>query len=454
MPDINTIVNINVSSPATALQEGDFSTACIFTTETPDDPSFDFYRQYSGTTGASDIAVDFGSSSNTYLAVSQMLSQTNKPSKLYVVKRDTASAQTKTITFDKDLTANCRINGTINGIAIDEIVFDTDMQTTMGLFELALEAVDGVATATLSSTPYRVMTVVSEADYKLDMSFTVTGVSNPAVATIATTTAGRAIDDDILEMVDNQNGWFVGLTVQKNDGILLLAARTLQTLGKDFVFQTSSADVANAVSGNIVKKLKAQSNKAFALWHGIDSEYADFAFVGNLYSDAPYVSDAIYKTLIGVTASPKVGTGALTSTQESNLLADNCNFYRQVNTRSVTYFGVRLDGSNWSEQRDIAYLKDQVQLNVFDFLSGSKKKLFIDPDLIAIGGIIKNRALDGVVDANNIGFIVPNTVIIEIPTRTSFTAIQRASGSATGFNLKFTLAKTLKTVGINFIVTQ
>lgn len=43
MPDINTIVNINVSNPATALQEGDFSTACIFTTETPDDPSFDFF---------------------------------------------------------------------------------------------------------------------------------------------------------------------------------------------------------------------------------------------------------------------------------------------------------------------------------------------------------------------------------------------------------------------------
>lgn len=251
------------------------------------------------------------------------------------------------------------------------------MQTTMGLFELALEAIDGVATATLSSTPYRVMTVVSEADYKLDMSFTVTGITNPPVATIATTTAGRAIDDDILEMVDNANGWFVGLTVQKNDGILLLAARTLQTLGKDFVFQTSSADVANAVSGNIVKKLKAQNNKAFAIWHGINAEYADFAFVGNLYSDAPYVSDAIYKTLVGVTASPKVGTGALTSTQESNLLADNCNFYRQVNTRSVTYFGVRLDGSNWSEQRDIAYLKDQVQLNVFDFLSGSKKNYLL-----------------------------------------------------------------------------
>lgn len=49
---------------------------------------------------------------------------------------------------------------------------------------------------------------------------------------------------------------------------------------------------------------------------------------------------------------------------------------------------------------------------------------------------------------------MPNTVIVDVPTRNSFTAIQRASGSATGFNLKFTLAKTLKTVGINFIITQ
>jgi len=303
MPTLNEIIKVNLSSPTATLAESDFSTASIFTTNTPADPSFSFWRKYTGEQLTS-VAEDFGTGSDTYKAVSAMLAQPNKPANFVIVKRASAVAQVKTITFDKDLTANCRITGTVNGVAIAQVDFDTDQETTMDAFALALEDILGIASAVPSSTPFRVITVTSDVEYGVDVSISVTGITNPPVATIATTTAGRTIVDDILELETKPVGWFVGLTVQKSDGILLGLARTTQSLDKDFVYQESSTDIANNVSGNIQAVIKGQSLSTFSLWHGIDSEFADFAFVGALYTTTPYVANAPYTTLVGVTASP------------------------------------------------------------------------------------------------------------------------------------------------------
>lgn len=456
MPTLNEIVKVNLSSPQPTLAEGDFSTPAIFTTDTPDDPSFSFWRKYTGEQLAS-VAEDFGTGSNTYKAVSAMLSQDNKPANFVIVKRAAAVAQVKTITFDKDLTANCRITGTVNGVAIAQVDFDTDQETTMDNFALALEDITGIASAVPSSTPFRVMTVTSTVEYGLDMSFTVTGISNPPVATIATTTAGRTIVDDILELQTKPVGWFVGLTVQKLDAILLGLARTTQAIDKDFVYQESSSDITGNVAGNIQGVIKGQSLSTFSLWHGIDTEYADFAFVGQLYTTTPYVANAPYRTLIGVTPSPTdaTATGYLTQAQESTLINDlRMNVYRDIVGASNVYPGIRSDGTWWNERRDLMYLKNQIQIDIYSYFRSKPKVTFSDATLTAIGTIIQKHA-DKAVVKNDIGLFDPTVgVRVVSPQRTDFTANQISSGKATGYKLYGTLAGSLINIELDIITSR
>lgn len=451
MPTLNDIVNISTVTPSSPLQAGDFKTACIFTSDTPDDPSFDFYRQYTGEQLVS-VGEDFGTSSNTYLAFQSLTQYDDKPSKVLICARESASAVTKTITFDKDLTANCRINGTVNGVAIAEVIFDTDQETTMDNFSVALEDVIGIASATPSSTPFRVMTVVGTVEFPLEISFTVTGISNPPIVTIATTTAGRTITDDILDMQDRDSNWYVGLIVQKGDGIITGASRTLQALGKDFIFASSSSDIANKTAGNILLKLQGQSNKGLNLWSAVDTEFADFSFVGALYSTDPYTTSAIYKTLLGVTPSSynPDDDSYLSTTQEANILSSGGNVYRTIAGASNTWKGRRIDGTRWSDRRDIDYLKNAVQIDVYSYFRSKTKVLFTNPFLQTIGSIIKSRALKA--EENDLGgLFVKGSVRVVVPAREDFSANDIANGIASGFKLYGTLAGTLDQIEIDFI---
>jgi hypothetical protein len=451
MTTLTDIVNVTAQTPAGALTTGDFSTPAIFTTDVPADPSFtDIFREYTGEDIVA-VGTDFGTSSDTYKACQSLLAQPNKPAKFLIVNRETAAAQTKTITFSADLTANCKINGTVNGTAIDEIAFDTDQQTTAGLLKLALEGIDGVASVTVDSTPYRVLTVVAEAEYNLDISLTVTGIANPPTVAIATTVAGRNIVDDLNDLLLVNNAWYVALTVQKTDGIIDSLSRAIQSLGnKDFVYSNGSSDVAGAVANNIQARISSRNLSTFYLWQGIATEYADFAFVGKMYTYDPYVAQAAHKTLVGVTASPYSGTGALTTTQETNVKNQKGNVYRDVAGASIVFTGIRSDGTFWDQKRDLDYFKNQLQINVFRLFIDNPKITFTDKGLNKVGAEILATALGAVVDPiTEIGLFVPGSVTVTIPSRADFTANERASRVATKFRLDATLAGSLIAVSID-----
>lgn len=67
-----------------------------------------------------------------------------------------------TITFDADLVTANEVDGAINGVAISTVTFDTDHDTTMEALVAAIEALDSVASASLTdATNNRQVTVIA-----------------------------------------------------------------------------------------------------------------------------------------------------------------------------------------------------------------------------------------------------------------------------------------------------
>ena len=145
-----------------------------------------------------------------------------------------------TLTFDADTVTSNTIDGdlVINGTSasIAQVTFNTDHATTMGLIESALEALSGVASATVgpdsSGNANRVITVAldAESDGYAENFVVAAGASQANIA--------EANDDD---------SEFYGVTLfaqidQNNDGTALYEDEVTASVGRDVYIDVRSDD--------------------------------------------------------------------------------------------------------------------------------------------------------------------------------------------------------------------
>lgn len=94
-----------------------------------------------------------------------------------------------TITWDGDFVTSNAINGSINGVAITEVDFTSDQATTIAAVAAAIQALDSVATATVTdSREITVTGAVDAVDISTNATFTVTGGASQADETVANVT--------------------------------------------------------------------------------------------------------------------------------------------------------------------------------------------------------------------------------------------------------------------------
>lgn len=454
---LNDVVKVTSTSAQPALQGGNFKTGSIFTDDTPLDPSLTHFRKYSGDGAKDAVGIDFGVESDTYKAVNTFLSQEVKPESFYIVLRETPVQVEGTLTFDKALTANCTIKCIINGIAVTDVPFTTDQETTMDNFATALGLHPSVDTAVPSLTPFLVMTIVAKEDHNLEMQCTVVGIEDPPIATDAITTTGKTIVSDLARFLLYKKDWFFALIVNKNIGNILGMTKNIVSVNRDFIYQTSDVNVANNVDKNVQRIIKDMSLPTMAFWHGIDDQYLDFGFAGLMYSYDPYVADAPFKTIVGVEVTPDVGTGSLTYQQVDNLTnfdtGINCNIYTEIGGVGNIFVGVRSNGIWFKEYRDIKYLVNEIQLEIFAYFRRNLVTFLSEQTLIEIQNICSNIGTNREI-SNNIGLFTPGTVRVIKPNFSDISTQDRANGIAKGYKMYGELAGSLVKVEIQLITSR
>lgn len=432
MPTIDQLVQLSISTSPTGFSVGAFNIPLFVTPDTPVDtinfvaPS---YREY---TSLAAVATDFGSSSNTYKAVSAMMSQDNKPPKWYIYARTANIAQVKTLTLSDVVTTGAKINGKVNGLSITEVPFNTDHATTMADLDTAITAMKGVSSVTVSGN---VLTVTANSGVELDLSdFAATLMADPPDFTVAITTAGynsvNAINDMLLYKKDFRAIYHV--TSSENLDTFDSIARHTEANGRIFYCNSSDTDIKSNTSGNLLANWKAKSlSRTMFLWHHLSSEFAGAAMMGKLITSQPGRYQAAWKNLKNVSVSSETD---LSVTQESNILANNGSVYRAIdNNVNILWRGRMTNGKNWDIINDTDFAMVLLKTNALNVFVNNDKPGF-DDDGIGLMEKALREALDDLEQVHRI-LLKGSSTFLRVPKRTDFTSVERAEKLLTGFEI-------------------
>lgn len=248
------IVDVQITRDTQTVSQAGFGTLLILGTN----KAFtDRLRYYSS---LAEVSQDFSTSSPEYIASRDVFSQSPRPPRLAIGRRDaddmsitvetamapfsytvtvngldatlvdsTPSAQESTVELDADLVTSNSIAITVNGNVLTPIPFNTDHLTTMQDIQAAIEAEPNIESVTISDPNNRTLIVYSDPNENgIVNSFVVTGGASQANATITNNTQAVSKESIADSLVNEINGLVgTGVTASlnvPNDGIINLSA--------------------------------------------------------------------------------------------------------------------------------------------------------------------------------------------------------------------------------------
>lgn len=179
----------------------------------------------------------------------------------------------------------------------------------------------------------------------------------------------RNVSSDILEditaVADANNTWFWMVSDSHVPADVMDLAGYAQE--HDKIYWTSSQDtsVVNAEDGNILQELMLSGyrNTGFAMWRtDADTTFPEAAVVGAIAAADPGTTTLHSKTLVGLTVQK------LTTTQETNIVAQNGNIYRREYGQNFYRDGRMVDGNFCDTIHHALWVKARVAESLFALL--------------------------------------------------------------------------------------
>ena len=143
MLEISRIVDVQITRQTAGVAQAGFSVPLILGTSSTGWGS-DLIRSYRS---ISAVLEDFASSTAEYQAAAAIFAQSPKLSLLKIGREAARVAQVQTRTFSGSLVTGNIINGTVDGVALAPVPFNTSNATTLSDLATAIQATPGVATA-------------------------------------------------------------------------------------------------------------------------------------------------------------------------------------------------------------------------------------------------------------------------------------------------------------------
>lgn len=442
---VTRVVDISVTRLAGVQSLADFNIPAVITNEAPN-ASFGVSnraKRYS-IGDLSSVGTDFSTSGDTYKACRAITSQNPKPSYFYVIKRGTAVARVKTLTFSADMASGQTFSAVIHGETVTQ-AWDTDWATTIAAIATAIQAALGVNTA-VATVLSDLITVTFDAEFPGDISATVTGTSAPTV-TIATTTAGRTIADDISDAIAeaSTNKWYSLHPTQYSDGVLLAAAAEIESHRKLMIAQSNDADIYDSASTlDIAYLLNAKNYIRTALMYHSDTTEMPHAALGSrcLGVAAGQVSFSL-KTLSGVTAD------TLTTAQADNVITKEGVIYIEQGNQGITLNAHLVNGDQIEATRDIDYFVNELEEEIYGRLVAVNKLPADQVGLNAVKGwgqaVVNRMVSEGVFSATDSSGNAPE---FTVPSLADWDSSDKAAGILSGCKVFATLANSLVKVEV------
>lgn len=441
MGNLSRIVNVQIALNTTGVSKEGFSTGMIV------GPHFHSLNRALSITDVDELTeMGFSTTDKIYLAVSDYLSQTPRPS---VVKVGRMACNTVTATVSNIQPAG-KYSLTVSTKDDKGNVTKTPYEytNTSGDAAAILTGLAGVVTAdknaVIAVTAANTTLTVKKKnkDFALEVSPNLAAASGDVGEDIPTAMSTiTAEDNDFYGII---------LTSRKPDDILAMADWT-ESHTKLFLTAIGEAGAKDAaVSTDTGSQLMTKNYYRTGVWyHALaETEFLDAAIMSRVFSIAPGGDDWANKKLAGVS------TDTINETEFNALKNKNISTFEKFRNVSITQTG-KVAAGEWIDIiRFRDWLAEEIKTNVFYLLINSDKVSYTDGGIAAIESVIRKALEDGQAaggiapdeydeDGNlNLGYV------LAMPLAANITSNQKASRILEGVSFTARLAGAIHVVNI------
>lgn len=367
---ISTIVNVQISRETQAVTQAGFGVPLILGDNSSGWGS-ERVRTY---VNMEEVATDFTSSHEEYLAAQAIFSQSPRVERIKIAREASRVAQQRTLTFSGNLVTGNSIAGTVDGVALSATPFNTSNAQTLTDLATALQATAGIATAVSNGTNQITITAANAGIPVLLSGFVVTGGASQPTITIATTVANHGIAEDLAEIQEEDDDWYGLIWIERTQGYVEQAAAAIEARRKIFITCTDASGVLVAATTTDLGSVLSAANYArtAVIWNDEPNDFADAAWMGKLFPYDPGSETWKFKTLNSITAD------TLTSTQRAGAQGKDVNIYVTVGGVDITQEGVMASGEFIDVIRGVDWLQARMEEAIFARLARVPKIPYTD----------------------------------------------------------------------------
>lgn len=171
--------------------------------------------------------------------------------------------------------------------------------------------------------------------------------------------------EDLTAVAEENNTWFWIVSDSHDSSDVMDVAGYAQQHDKIYWTSSQDPDVVNAEDGNVLSQLTLSGyrNTGFAMWRtDADTTFPEAAVVGAIAAAQPGTTTLHGKTLIGLPVQK------LTTTQETNIVAQNGNIYRREYGVNFYRDGRMVDGNFCDTIHHALWVKARVAESLFGLL--------------------------------------------------------------------------------------
>ncbi len=262
----------------------------------------------------------------------------------------------------------------------------------------------------------------------------------PSTSVVTDLTSIQAVNDD----------WYALACTDRTVATVEAIAAWIETQIKIFGTTSDDTNIINQAAGTDTTSIAAIFNNAgyvrtWVLYHEeAADDYPECAWFGNCLRFVPGSETWMFKTLATIAYSD------LSSTQQANAFAKQCNTYEYVGGVGITQRGTMAQGEYIDIIRGVDWLTSTIQTLVYSILVKSPKIPYTDSGITAIEGQIRS-ALQRGIDNNFIAQDPP--YIIQVPTAASVPAIDKSNRILRNVKFTATLAGAIQAVQITGTVS-
>lgn len=433
---------INISRDNISITRQGFGIPLILTNEDSGWDASERYRSYSSLT---EVAEDFSTSSRTYLMANLIFSQNPKVSEIKIGNEDTRVAQVSTIEFSATIITGNTISIDVDGETITQ-AFDTNNATTLTALAAQIQALPQIATASSNGSDTITVTAQTAGVGFSLANAEVTGGLTQATIDLATTTDNHGPAEDIDEIIDQTNDFYIILWIERNRSLVKKMSAKVETLQKIFVTSDDDTNILlPANTDNILYDLRNLNyDRTVFAYKSDEADFLDAAITGEIL---PYDAGSAtwkWKNMNGITAD------SFTTTQLNSIKNKKGNYY--ITTAGVDYYaeGYVVSGE-WADIiMAIDYITIRMQEALFELFVTNPKIPMTDEGGAAIEGTMR-MVLEESKSKNLIAIDddFPNGYTIHIPKVSTIPVQDRVDRIFSGITFRARLAGAVHAVVIN-----